>query len=100
MPCPKSQESLNLCNHLKQTHINAWVDFGAMTGRNQDAIKKTAAGLLKLLHPQRSPDTLTSDEIHPLMELAVEMRQRVTDQLAKILPTEFSNVQSGFKLTR
>jgi predicted ATP-dependent Lon-type protease len=71
-----------------------------MTGRNQDAIKKTAAGLLKLLHPHRSPDTLTSEEIHPLMELAVEMRQRVTDQLAKILPTEFSGVQYGFKLTR
>ena len=24
-----------------QTHVNAWVDMGAMTGRNQDAIKKT-----------------------------------------------------------
>ena len=30
-----------------QTHVNAWVDMGAMTGRNQDAIKKTAAGLLE-----------------------------------------------------
>ncbi|HZM06600.1 MAG TPA: BREX system Lon protease-like protein BrxL [Candidatus Saccharimonadales bacterium] len=81
-----------------QTHVNAWVDFGAMTGRNQDAIKKTAAGLLKLLHPHRSPDTLTGPEVKPLMDMAVEMRQRVTDQLAKILPTEFSNVQYGFKL--
>jgi ATP-dependent Lon protease len=83
-----------------QTHVNAWVDFGNMTGRNQDAIKKTAAGLLKLLHPHRSPDTLTGEEIQPLIALAVEMRQRVTDQLGKILPTEFSNVQYGFKLTR
>jgi hypothetical protein len=83
-----------------QTHVNAWVDFGHMTGRNQDAIKKTAAGLLKLLHPHRTPDTLTSEEIHPLMELAVEMRQRVTEQLAKILPTEFSGAQYHFKLTR
>jgi len=32
--------------------------------------------------------------------VAVEMRQRVTDQLAKILPTEFSNVQYAFKLTK
>jgi ATP-dependent Lon protease len=83
-----------------QTHVNAWVDFGNMTGRNLDAIKKTAAGLLKLLHPQRSPDTLTSEEIHPVMELAVEMRQRATDQLAKILPTEFNNVPYAFELTR
>jgi predicted ATP-dependent Lon-type protease len=69
-----------------------------MTGRNQDAIKKTIAGMLKLLHPHRSPDTLTSEEISPLTEMAVEMRQRVTDQLAKILPTEFSGIQYGFKL--
>jgi len=32
--------------------------------------------------------------------MAVEMRQRVTNQLAKILPTEFNNVQYGFKPTR
>lgn len=83
-----------------QTHVNAWVDFGNMTGRNQDAIKKTIAGMLKLLHPHRSPDTLTAEEILPLTEIAVEMRQRVTDQLAKILPTEFSNVKYEFKLTR
>jgi hypothetical protein len=67
---------------------------------NQDAIKKTATGLLKLLHPHRTPDSLVSDEIQPLMEVAVEMRQRVTDQLAKILPTEFTNVPFVFKLTR
>lgn len=29
-----------------QTHVNYWADFGRMTGRNQDAVKKTAAGLL------------------------------------------------------
>jgi ATP-dependent Lon protease len=83
-----------------QIHVNAWVDFGNMTGRNQDAIKKTIAGMLKLLHPHRTPDTLTNDEISPLTEIAVEMRQRVTDQLAKILPTEFSNVKYEFRLTR
>jgi ATP-dependent Lon protease len=81
-----------------QTHVNYWVDFGRMTGRNQDAIKKTAAGLLKLIHPHRTPDSLVSEEIQPLMEVAVEMRQRVTDQLAKMLPTEFSNIQYDFKL--
>ena len=83
-----------------QTHVNAWVEFENMTGRNQDAIKKTAAGLLKLLHPHRTPDTLTREDIDPCMAVAVEMRKRVTDQLAKILPTEFTNVQYGFKLTR
>ncbi len=57
-----------------QTHVSAWVDLGAMTGRNQDAIKKTTAGLLKLLHPHRTPDDLTEQEIAPIVEIAVEMR--------------------------
>lgn len=79
-----------------QTHVNAWVDMGSMTGRNQDAIKKTTAGLLKLLHPHRSPDTITRDELVPLLEIAIEMRKRVTDQLAIILRSEFSGVEYGF----
>lgn len=79
-----------------QTHVNAWIDMGNMTGRNQDAIRKTTAGLLKLLYPHRSPDTLTREELSPLLELAVEMRKRVTDQLAKILPTEFTGVEYAF----
>lgn len=71
-----------------------------MTGRNQDAIKKITAGLLKLLHPHKTPDSLTSDEISPLVETAVEMRQRVTDQLAKMLPAEFAGAKYDFRLTR
>lgn len=80
-----------------QTHVNAWIDLGAMTGRNQDAIKKTAAGLLKLLHPHRSVEEITLEEITPIIELAVEMRKRTTDQLAIVLPAEFSNVSYAYE---
>lgn len=83
-----------------QTHVNAWVDMGSMTGRNQDAIKKTTAGLLKLLHPHRSPDTILREELLPLVETAVEMRKRVTDQLAKILPSEFTGVEYGYTVKK
>jgi ATP-dependent Lon protease len=76
-----------------QTHVHACVDMGNMTGRNQDAIKKTTAGLLKLLYPHRSPDSVTPEEITPLLEVGVEMRKRVTDQLAKIRPSEFTGVE-------
>ena len=69
-----------------------------MTGRNQDAIKRTVAGLLKLQHPHRLPETLTRKEIAPLVEIAVEMRQRVTDQLAKMLPAEFGAVDYRYTL--
>jgi ATP-dependent Lon protease len=75
-----------------QTHVNARVKMGGMTGRNQDAVKKTAAGLLKLLYPHRTPDSLQSAELAPLLQAAVEMRKRVTDQLGVILPKEFSEV--------
>ena len=71
-----------------------------MTGRSQDAIKKTVAGLLKLQHPHRSPETLTRKEIDPLVKVAVEMRQRVTDQLAKMLPAEFGAVDYRYTLTQ
>src|SRR5206468_11912402 len=81
-----------------QTHVNAWVDMGAMTGRNQDAVKKTAAGLLKLLHPHRTPDEMSRTDLAPLVELAVEMRKRVIDQLAVILPLEFADVRFEFQL--
>jgi len=81
-----------------QTHVNACVDMGNMTGRNQDAIKKTTAGLLKLLHPHRDPGSVTHAELAPLLEMAVEMRKRVTDQLAKILPTEFSGVEYAYRV--
>jgi ATP-dependent Lon protease len=81
-----------------QTHVNACVDMGNMTGRNQDAIRKTTAGLLKLIHPHRSPDSLTDEELVPLLKMAAEMRKRVTDQLAKILPAEFSGVEYIYAL--
>jgi ATP-dependent Lon protease len=81
-----------------QTHVSAWVDLNSMTGRNQDAIKKTTAGLLKLLHPHKSPETLSRDEIEPLVEIAVEMRKRVTDQLAVMLPSEFGSVDYQFSI--
>jgi len=83
-----------------QTHVAAWVDLSSMTGRNQDAIKKTVAGLLKLQHPHRSPETLRREEIGPLVEVAVEMRKRVTDQLAKMLPAEFGAVDYSYTLAQ
>jgi ATP-dependent Lon protease len=75
-----------------QTHVSALINFKEMTGRNQDAIKKTVAGLLKLLHPHTSPETVSYDTIIPLVEFAIEMRKRVTDQLAQMKPEEFGNV--------
>jgi predicted ATP-dependent Lon-type protease len=65
---------------------------------NQDAVKKTVAGMLKLLHPHRTAEELSENEIVPLIEFAIEMRKRTTDQLAKVLPAEFSNADYTYSL--
>lgn len=83
-----------------QTHVSAWVDLGAMTGRNQDAVKKTVAGMLKLLHPHRKAEDLQEDVILPLVEFAIEMRKRTTDQLAKVMPAEFGQVDYSYAVRR
>lgn len=75
-----------------QTIVNAFVDFGKMTGRNQDAIKKTAAGLLKILYPHRTPQNIEKDELEGCLSLAIECRQRIIDQLAIMAPGEFKGV--------
>ena len=51
-PIPEHVAALRRRNF--HTHVNAWVDMGTVTGRNQDAVKKTVAGMLKLLHPHRA----------------------------------------------
>jgi ATP-dependent Lon protease len=72
-----------------QTHVASKVRFIGMTGRNQDAITKTTAGLLKLLYPHRTPETLLQDELTRCVQLATECRQRVLDQLRIMAPAEF-----------
>jgi ATP-dependent Lon protease len=73
-----------------QTHVSARIDFMGITGRNQDAIRKVTAGLLKLIFPHRTDQTLADDELERCLNLAVECRERVLAQLAVMAPGEFS----------
>ena len=79
-----------------QTHVAAVTDFGGMTSRNQDAIKKTAAGMLKLLYPNMTADKVDSAKVRSLVAFAAEMRKRVIDQLAVMKPEEFGSVSFPF----
>ncbi|MBI2191776.1 MAG: hypothetical protein HYU36_07320 [Planctomycetes bacterium] len=79
-----------------QTHVVAAVDFGPMTGRNQDAIKKTSAGMLKLLHPHLARENGYFKNIKDVLDFAIEMRKRVVDQLAMMRPAEFAGVDYGY----
>ncbi len=75
-----------------QTIVNAHVEFGQMTGRNQTSIKKTTAGLLKLIFPHRKPQDILTEEFKMCLDLAIEARQMVIDQLSILAPKEFKNI--------
>ncbi len=76
-----------------QTIVEAAANLSGLGERNQTAVKKTAAGLLKLLFPHRTLDSVKEHELAPCLTVANECRQRVIDQLAVLLPGEFSGVR-------
>jgi ATP-dependent Lon protease len=65
-----------------------------MTRRDQVAIERVARGLLKLLHPDGA---ITPASAVTALGLAVELRQRVHNQLALMDPGEFRPRQIGFE---
>lgn len=73
------------------THVTAQLSFRGMNQRNEDAVKKTAAGMLKLLYPHFEPNEVPERAMEPIMRFAVEMRKRVVDQLAVMKPAEFKD---------
>ncbi len=81
----------------RQTHfsiaVQSQANFDGLTGRNQTAISKTAAGLLKLIYPQRTADDLRREELAICLDLAAECRERVIAQLAVIAKDEFTPVK-------
>jgi ATP-dependent Lon protease len=61
--------------------------FGShLSGRDQKAVRKTVSGLIKLLHPNGE---LSREELREYVELAMEMRRRVKEQLKKIAGLEY-----------
>ena len=80
------------------THITAQASLPGMNQRNQDSIRKTTAGLLKLLHPQHAAGEVPAVLLREILEFAVEMRKRVVDQLAVIKPAEFRDISFEFEL--
>lgn len=74
------------------TPVAAQVKLNGMNQREQDPIKKTAAGMLKLLYPQFSPGEVPKNVLDSVVAFAVEMRKRVIDQMAVMKPAEFQEV--------
>lgn len=61
--------------------------FGShVEGRDATAVRKTVSGFLKILHPEGEP---TKEELQEYVELALEARRRVKEQLKKRGSFEF-----------
>ncbi len=56
--------------------------------RDQDGIRKTFSGLMKLIHPSGEA---TSEEVEELLVYSIEGRKRVKDQILRIDPTMREN---------
>jgi hypothetical protein len=68
-----------------------------VTGRDIRAVEKVLSGLVKLLYPHGELD---DDELAELLALAVEVRQRVRNQLHLMAPGEFGPTVLGARVAR
>ena len=70
--------------------------FGShLGGRDQKAVRKTVAGLIKLLHPDGE---VTKEEVRSISPTRMEMRRRVKEQLKKMGGLEYWDI--SFSLHR
>lgn len=67
---------------------------GALSGRDTNAVNKTASGLLKLLYP--GGDEISDDDIEWAVRIAMESRRRVKEQQKRIGATEFRNTHFSY----
>ena len=74
------------------------VDFGDMSQRNQKSLVRIGSGLLKLMFPHRTAKTIEKNELKIVLDVAVDLRQRVVEQLAVILPSEFKGIRLEYKI--
>jgi ATP-dependent Lon protease len=76
--------------------IHAHVEFESnFTIRDENAVRKLASGLIKLLFPNRE---FNNDELRQVLDFAVEMRQYVVDELSEISPVEFPHKRLDVKV--
>ncbi|MCI0393109.1 MAG: protease Lon-related BREX system protein BrxL [Acidobacteria bacterium] len=74
--------------------IDRHFSFGShLNARDVKAVRKTVAGLVKLIHPDGE---MTKDELAELLDLALEGRRRVKEQLKKLGSFEYSQTSFSY----
>lgn len=61
--------------------------------RDTIAVGRTFSGMAKLIYPD---ERMTKEQVRELLEYAIECRRRVKEQLRKMTPGEFSDVNLGY----
>ena len=81
----------------KYDFTNSFCDYFALNAsfntRDTIAVGRTFSGLAKLIYPD---EVMDKEEARELLEYAIECRRRVKEQLCKITPGEFSDVDLGY----
>jgi ATP-dependent Lon protease len=85
----------------RQSRVNVLqgrVQFGgALSGRDVNAVQKTASGLLKLLYPNQAT-SVPDEALEWAVKLALESRRRVKEQQKRIGAAEFRNTHFSYQL--
>lgn len=76
--------------------IDRHFSLGAhLNARDRKAVRKTVSGLVKILHPHGEP---TQEDLGELVELAIESRRRVKEQLKKMGSFEYYHTSFSYTL--
>jgi len=67
---------------------------GHLNARDSKAVRKTVSGFIKLLHPDRKQ---TKEEVRTYLELAIELRRRVKEQLKKMGAFEYYQTSFSYR---
>ena len=71
--------------------INKYFRLGdALTKRDEKAVQKTTSGLIKIIHPDGE---FSKEDLEECLNLALEMRRRVKEQLKKMGGMEYWNTK-------
>ncbi len=84
--------------HMRKQNFTEIIDrpfaFGShLSKRDDTAVRRCVSGLVKILHPDRG---YTEEELATYLELGMECRRRVKEQLKKMLPFEFSKTSFSY----
>lgn len=87
-----------LCHVMrKYDFTNSFSEYFALNDkyntRDDTAVRRTFSGLAKLIYPN---EQISKEEAKEILEYSIECRRRVKEQLCKMNPAEFNDVQLGY----